>query len=407
MKVLLANKFFFAKGGAETVFLQERDFLKREGIEVVDFAMRDSRNLPSDTAEYFVAPRDYHDGGAGAIAKAGAALSLIHSAEAVRRFGDLIAATRPDLVHCHNVYHQLTPSILRVAKRMGVPTVLTLHDYKVICPVYTRLRDAKICTECDTGDFFNVVRHRCSEGSLGRSVLLYAEAAVQRLLGSYEGVDRVVVPSRFMGEAVSRWRFPAERVSLVYNGVDPALYAESGETRGYFLYLGRLSAEKGLPTLGAAQAGTGLDVVVAGTGPIEAAVRRDFPGLRLVGHQSGTALRDLISGAEAVVVPSEWHENCPMSVLEAMAAGKPVIGSRVGGIPELVDDGETGLLYPMGDADALRGCMQTLHDHADVRQRMGRAGRARIAGKFSLDRHNQALLDVYRDVLSRKSRTTG
>jgi glycosyltransferase involved in cell wall biosynthesis len=398
--VILANKFFFLNGGSETVYFQERDLLKKAGVEVVDFAMQDDRNAPSPYAEFFVKNRNYRGDGGGLRASIGAGLSLVHSAEAVRQIGALIDHERPDILHCHNIYHQITPSIMRAAKRKGVRVVLTLHDSKVICPINTRLRDGKACSDCQTGAFGNVVRHRCADGSLSRSALLLAEAMVHLHLGSYEHVDKVIAPSRFMADAVSRWRFAPERVSVIYNGVDPTQFSVREENQGYLLYLGRLTPEKGLETLGRAQRGSSTRIKVAGVGPYEATLRRDFPDLELVGHQSGDALQSLMAGAAALVMPSECHENCPMAVLEAMVAGKPVIGSRMGGIPELVDDGTTGMLFDAGDVDGLQRCMTTLLADPGKVVSMGRAARRRIEQEFSLAQHGAALLALYRSLVA-------
>jgi len=400
MKVILANKFFFLNGGSETVFFQERAFLLATGVGVVDFSMQDERNFPSPYTDAFVGPRSYRQGAGGAWSKIASAWSLIHSSEAVKRIAALIERANPDILHCHNVYHQLTPSIMRTAKRMGVKVVLTLHDYKVICPTYTRLRNGEVCDACQNGDFFNVVRYRCADGSLGKSGLLYAEALTQRAMGSYECVDRVITVCRFMLDAVTRWRFPKERVSLLYNGVDLARFPSAAAAEGnYILFIGRLSREKGLLTLGKAQVGTAIRVIVAGTGPLEPVLRRDYPGLELVGHQSGEALKSLISGAAAVVLPSECYENCPMALLEAMAAGRPTIGTRMGGIPELIADQETGVLFPAGDHRALRRCMQDLMSDAERQQKMGQLGRSRVEKCFSLTAHNDELLKIYESVL--------
>ena len=215
-------------------------------------------------------------------------------------------AENPDVVHCHNIYHQLTPSIIRAAKRLGVPVVLTLHDFKPVCPTYLRLRHGQPCSACLTGDFFSVVRHRCATGLLGRSVLLYGEAVFQRWLGSYEALDHIIAPSQFMVDAVTQWRFPKEKVSLVPNGIARFTSKLPGRDEGYLLYLGRLSAEKGLMTLGEAHAGSGLRLVVAGAGPLEAELRKRFLQVEFVGHQTGYALQALMDGASAIVVPSEW-----------------------------------------------------------------------------------------------------
>ena len=155
MRVLFANKFFFRNGGSEVVMFQERDYLLGAGHEVVDFSMQDERNFPSPNAAFFVGRQDYR-GGAGKLGKLKSAFSLIHSGEAVDRISALIRQTRPDVVHCHNIYHQLTPSIIGAAKKLGVPVVLTLHDYKPVCPTYNRLRDGKPCSDCLDGDFSHV-----------------------------------------------------------------------------------------------------------------------------------------------------------------------------------------------------------------------------------------------------------
>lgn len=401
MKVLLANKYFFRNGGSEVVMFQERDFLKRAGHTVVDFSMRDERNIASDYASYFVGRRDYRGG--DQLGKLKSALNFVHSPEAVRRIGALIDATHPDLVHCHNIYHQLTPSIIGAAKARGVPVVLTLHDYKPVCPVYTRLNEGKPCSACLDGRFTPVLKHRCAEGSLGKSALLYAEAMVQRRLGNYEKVDRFIAPSRFMRDSVLH-RFRPEQVVLLHNGVDPAGIAACGRDDGYVLYFGRLSQEKGIETLLRAHAGVrgAWPLVVAGTGPLADELRGKYPSARFVGHLAGEALKRAIAGAAAAVVPSEWHENCPMAVLEAMAYGKPVVGSRMGGIPELVAEGKTGLLFNPGNVSELQEKLDTLMAVPDLRGLMGKQARVRAAQEFSQEKHNAGLLVIYDSVTGKK-----
>ncbi len=396
MKVLFANKFFFRNGGSEVVMFQERDYLLENGHEVVDFSMQDERNFPSSNSAYFVNAQDYRGGGGGKLGKLKSAFSFVHSAEAVERISALIRQTRPDVVHCHNIYHQLTPSIIGAAKGLGVPVVLTLHDYKPVCPVYNRLRNGEPCSACLDGDFRQVLNNRCADGSMGKSALLYAEAVVQRLLGNYEKVDAYIAPSQFMQESISH-RIPGKRVHLLYNGVDSAAVEGSGVDEGYALYLGRLSAEKGVRTLLKAHESSkgGWPLVVAGTGPLEAELKLQHKQASFVGHVSGERLRDVIDRAAVLVVPSEWYENCPMSVLEAMAFGKPVVGSRMGGIPELVRDGETGSLFEAGNAPQLGAKLDALMLDAVLRRRMGAAGRARVEQEFSLSRHNDGLMRVY------------
>lgn len=399
MRVLLANKFFFRKGGCEAVLFQERDFLIAAGFDVIDFSMHDSRNLPSPYSEYFVAEQSYETPGAPS-AQLRSALKLIHSPEAVRKLGRLIDQTRPDILHCHNVYHQLTPSIIGAAKRRAVPVILTLHDYKPICPTYTRLRRGNICSDCIDGQFRHVVKHRCADGSLVKSLLLFAEARVQRLLKSYEQVDRFLAPSEFMRTSVTQHRLPQDRVQVLYNGIDCRSIQPSPDDDGYALYLGRLSSEKGIETLLKAHASLPhrIPLLIAGTGPLEERLRRAYPDARYLGHLSGDILERTIRGASLIVVPSEWYENCPMSVLEAMAHGKPVVASNIGGIPELIIHEETGLLFPPGNPYMLTACLDRLITDPALRRRYGRAARSRAEEQFSQDRHNAALLQTLTDV---------
>lgn len=398
MRIVVANKYYYRNGGSEVVLFQERDFLKAHNHEVFDFSMADERNIASQYSSYFTVSHNYRVN-TGTLTKAKSAFSLIHSFDASKSISKLIADTRPDVVHCHNIYHQLTPSIIGAAKRMGVPVVLTLHDYKPVCPTYNRLRQGQPCSYCLDGDFSGVLKYWCSEGSFGKSALLYAEAVIQRWLGNYEKVDAFIAPSRFMAEAISH-RVSTDRIRLLYNGVDSDAIKPNESDDGYVLYLGRLSVEKGVETLLRAHDSSKSDwsLMVAGTGPLEQALRDRYLKAKFIGHVSGEALQATISRAAVVVVPSEWYENCPMSVLEAMAYGKPVVASRMGGIPELVADGVTGVLFESGDADALGGQLERLMNDPTLRRQMGHAARQRVVSEFSLDKHNQSLLEIYRDV---------
>jgi glycosyltransferase involved in cell wall biosynthesis len=358
--------------------------------------MRDERNLSSPYEQYFVGNRSY----AGKECKLANALSFVHSPDAVINISRLIKERKPDLMHCHNIYHQLTPSIIGAAKRAGIPVVLTLHDSKLVCPSYYRLREGKPCSTCIDGDFFNVVQHRCAGGSLGKSLLLYTEAVVQQYLGNYEKVDTFIAPSKFMQESIAH-RIPTERIKLLYNGVDTNEIRESGADDGYVLFLGRLVREKGIETLLKAHSKSSMrwSIVVAGTGPLSDALKTEYNTCNFVGHIVGKALRQIIDRAAVVVVPSECYENCPMAVIEAMAYGKTVVGSRMGGIPELIEHNITGMLFDAGKVDDLAVILDILMSTPELRKKMGREARKRVVSEFSLSQHNTGLVDIYQSIL--------
>ena len=394
MRVIQANKFFYRNGGSEAVMFAERDYLRREGVEVIDFSMQHPRNVASDYAAYFVGNKDYK-ARQNIIAKTKTALSMVHSSEAVKKFEALIKDTQPDLVHCHNIYHQLTPSIIPVAQRLGVPVVLTLHDFKPVCPVYTQLNNGKVCTQCRAGDYAAVVKNRCAGNSLFKSTALYAEAKFHQLTRSYHGVTRLIAPSKFMADMLSTQYYRDIPIDVIYNGV-PVPENAAGDNDGYFLYLGRLSHEKGIETLlEAHKLLPKARLVVAGGGLLDAQLRDKYPQAKFVGELQGDELTRTIEGARAVVVPSQWHENCPMSVLEAMAQGKPVIASRIGGIPELVTHKETGFLFNPGNVRELALYMNRLNRDECLVQQLGTAGRQRVKQKYSLQVHGQSLQRTY------------
>jgi glycosyltransferase involved in cell wall biosynthesis len=219
MKILFANKFFFPNGGSEAVMFDEMELARRHNVDVIEFSMNDTRNLPSKYGSYFVSQKIYK--GNSRLSKLRSALSLIHSREAVKNITNLIRDEEPDILHCHNIYHQLTPSIINAASQLKIPVVLTLHDYKVVCPVYLQLRHGEPCTKCSGGRFEALLLHRCADHSIGRSALLWAEARYHSALRSYDRVDKFIAPSQFMRNAVVP-RLGTDRVTLIPNGIDTA-----------------------------------------------------------------------------------------------------------------------------------------------------------------------------------------
>lgn len=393
-KVLFANKFFFLNGGSEAVMFQEMELMRGHGLDVIEIAMHDPRNRASDYARYFVSQKDYRS--PTRIDQVTAALALIRSREAIAHMSKIIEEQRPDILHCHNIYHQLTPSIINVAARHRLPVVLTLHDYKPVCPVYTQLSHGQVCTKCADGGFEAVLLNRCAEGSLARSALLWAEARYHAIAHSYRHVARFIAPSRFMRDTIAR-RFGDDKVAYIRNAIDASQITPTQGDDNYVLYLGRLTAEKGIKTLLRAHASDqgAWRLVVAGTGPLLTDLRERFPKAEFTGHLVGADLERVLARASVVVVPSEWHENSPLSILEAMAHGKPVIASRIGGIPELVRDGETGILVEPKDVVQFATRIRMVMDDPALRAALGRNARNVVETEHSVQQHGTALLSLY------------
>lgn len=399
MKVLLVNKFFYLKGGAERVFFQERELLLKTGIRVIDFSMAHHENFASPYSSYFVSFVDYYTNNLKEKLKYG--LKFIYSFEAKKKITSLIKKEKPDIAHLHNFYHQLTPAILNPLKKGNIKIIYTVHDGKLICPSYAMLdKKRNLCIECQGRYFYKTILKNCY-GSRIHEIILMLESYCHKWLKSYEKVDLFLVPSRFHANLISM-RVPKEKIRILRNGVEVKEYVPTYEDEGYALYFGRLSKEKGIETLLKAHQDIAKEIPlkIVGTGQLEAELKRKYPKAKFFGYQTGEKLKSLVAKASFVIVPSECYENCSMSVLEAMALGKPIIASRIGGLSEQIEDGKTGFLFEMGNIEELRKKMLFLWKNKELKIEMGKEARKKAEREFSLKKHCEKLLKIYEEVLS-------
>ena len=400
-RILLVNSYHYRRGGADVVYLEQGRLLRKMGWHVVELAMRHPNNEPSDFAEHFTEEieygRDY-----SALTRLRHAAKVIYSREAARKIRDLIDRERPDVVHAHNLYHHLSPSVLHAAKQCGVPVMLTTHDLKLLCPAISMLSHGQICEACKLNGRFSVVRKRCLKGSLALSSLVYVESGLHALTGIYRNsIDRLISPSRFFIDKFTEWGWAGAPFSHIPNFADVEAMLPSFRPGAHFLYFGRLSKEKGLTTLVDASAKANVELWLVGTGPLEQELRRQAETtgarVRFCGFQKGDALWDLVRGCRAVVLASEWYENAPLSIIEAYACGKPVLGARIGGIPELIRTGETGEMFERGDSDDLARVLGEYAGKPDSEvEAQGRAARTWAERDFTIEKHVSRLVDVYR-----------
>ena len=400
--LLAINNYHYRRGGAEVLFFEENQILEGSGWEVVPFSMRHSENLPSKWSEYFVDEIEFGEA-YSFVEKLTRVPKVIYSREAQAKLCKLLAKVKPSVAHAHNVYHHLSPSIFKVLKQHGIPTVLTLHDKKLVCPAYSMLTHDGICERCKSGALFNVVIHRCLKDSLALSALALLEAAVHRRLNSYgKNVDRFVVPSRFFIDKFVEWGWERGRFTYVPNFVDTDIDLPKKGVGKAFIYIGRLVPEKGLGTLVRAAAQAEIPVWLAGAGPMKEELERLVEQLgadvTFVGNLSKGELHAAIGQARAAVLPSETYENCPLALLDSYALARPVIGARLGGIPELIREGETGLTFESGDVGSLARSLRYMSDLPDRRvAEMGQAGRELVEADFTADAYRDRLLAVFRD----------
>lgn len=404
MKSLISiNNYHYIRGGAEAVFLAHNEMFSADGWNVIPFCMHHENNLPSQWGDYFVDEielgSDY-----GPLERARKSLRAIYSREAQQKIGALVDSTSPTIAHAHNIYHHISPSILSTLRGRGVPVVLTTHDLKIACPAYRMINRSGICERCKGGRIFNAALNRCMHDSLALSTWVSIEAYIHRFLGSYERyVNRFVVPSRFYLDKFVEWGWPSSKMTYIPNFIDANEIRRGSGKRAGFVYFGRLSHEKGIETLIRASALSGESVRVLGTGPDsgrlqELAVELSAP-VEFVGFVSGEPLFEYLRSARAVVLPSEWYENAPISVLEAFAAGTPVIGAEIGGIPELITV-ERGRTYEAFSVTALAAAMNEISEMTDAElQTMGDAAREYVETTHSKRKYFDSCSSLYEEIL--------
>lgn len=397
------TSYYYRRGGAEAVMLDQNELLESRGWTIVPFAMEYEKNFDTPYDEYFVEEIDFASDYTPAE-KVRKVVKSVYSLEARQQIGRLIDKVRPDIVHAHNVYHHLTPSIFGAVQKKGVPMVMTVHDLKIGCPSKLMLAPDGVCERCKGGKTWNAITTRCQKDSLALSAVVALETTLHNALGSYRNnVDRFILPSHFHTNKLVEWGLPREKTRYLPNAVDVSELTATYEPGDRHVFVGRLSEEKGLLTFVKAVAAAGSKATIVGTGPQEDELQRTVEAtgadVEFAGYQTGGALFDIIRDARSLVLPSECYENAPVVLLEAYGVGTPVLGSNLGGIPELIIEGETGLLAESANiesfADALRRYDQMPNSEVAA---MGQAGRAFVEANFSRERYLQGLLDIYAEL---------
>lgn len=403
MKVLIVNKFLYPNGGSETYIFKIGKQLAEKGHEVQYFGMEHEGRIVGNRVESYTSSMDFHTGKIGKLLYP---FKIIYSLEARRKLRPVLEDFAPDVVHLNNFNFQLTPSILyeieRYEKKTGkqIRIIYTAHDYQLVCPNHLLLRplEYELCERCLQNGFQECIRSRCIHGSRIKSILGYMEGTLYKKLHTYRKLDAVICPSRFLRDRLAQYEDLRDKLLVMHNFVDKEDMQEEGdpqkETSGrYVLYFGRFCQEKGVGTLlQVCRSLPQIPFVFAGSGPMEEEVNA-VKNVENRGFVSGEALYRLIAEAAFCVVPSEWYENCPFSVMESQIYGTPVLASAIGGIPELIKDGETGELFTPGNEDELREKTEKLWKD---RERLGRYTENCRSVQFdTTEEYCEKLMEVY------------
>lgn len=370
-RILSVNNYHYIRGGAERIFLEQNIALRTAGYELAEFCMAHPQNLPSEWQTFFTSNLEYNPSDSPRTMLRKAA-QVVWNRESAKRISRLISTFSPSIAHLHNVYHHISFSILPVLKEHGVPVVMTLHDLKLLCPAYSMFRGGHVCQECSTGSYFNAVRFKCVKGSRLGSLVAAADNFFARTVGIVDRyVNTFVVPSLFYRQLLADSGIPPSKLVYIPNFTTDAIGVVQPSFGDRYLFFGRLSPEKGIDVLLRGASLSGAKLSIAGVGPQQDELKSRASQLgvdcEFLGHLDEARLAQEIQRCRAVVVPSIWYENAPLTVLEALKYGKMVVGSRIGGIVELVDEGKTGFLFDPHNERALADHL-TLLRNMEIRE---------------------------------------
>jgi len=399
LSVLNAGQNYYIRGGSEQYQFALTELLESHGHQVTPFAARNSKNRATPYSQYFPQGTNFDNPSIQDL------MQFVYSKPANDAIQRLLGEVTIDLAHLHIYYGQLTTSILKPLQKAGIPIVQTLHEYKIICPVYTLLSHGEICQACEGKDFWHATRKRCNRGSLARSALSTLESYTSKALGSIRKIDHFIAVSDFLRNKVIDLGLPANKVTTIHHAFDASGIEPNIEPGEYFLYFGRLERLKGLFTLIEAAAPLkDIPLLIVGDGEARLELERliasrDLNHIQILGFKRGQDLENLIRNSICTLIPSEWYEPFGLTLIESFARGRPVIASKIGGIEEIVTHNVDGYLVSPGNVEQIREQMLWMAQHRSMAVEMGLLGRQKVENLFSPEMHYEKLMKVYQKVL--------
>jgi len=405
MKILIINTFHYHRGGDCTYTFALGDLLKSKGHEVFYWGMNHPDNYDYEYSGYFADNIDYSELNYRKTVKGGikAVTRCIYSFHAKRKLRQLLTHFKPDMAHLQGILEYLTPSIIDELKKQNIPVVWTLHDYRLLCADWHFLCRDNVCEKCKRVKYYNCILNKCKKGSLSASSLAAIESYLYKVFSIEKTVSFFIAPSRFLYDKFIEYGWPAKKfVHFPYHLFPfPELKRRDISRDQYGVYLGGLVPWKGVDVLvDACRYIDGYQIRVLGEGSQRGELENKVDALGLdnvnfEGFKRGDELNNILKRASFLVIPSRWYENCPYVIMEAQAYGIPVIGTRIGGIQNLVKDGEDGLLFKLDDAKDLAKKIRRINENPNMAQNIGLKARAKAEKEYNPEVHYSRLMQVY------------
>lgn len=407
MRILLVNKFHYLKGGSEKYYFELGKLLKEHGNEVAYFSMEDEKNIRTGNKEYFV---DKFELTSKNIWKVH---DVIYSKKNYKKMCEAIDDFKPDVIHLNNFQRQLSSSVVFAAYDKKVPIIYTAHDVQAICPAITMLdSNGNICEKCIGGKYNNCIENKCNKGSMLKSVIGAHEGKFYRKNNIYKDmVNYIVTPSKFYKMQFIKDGYDEKKVIAIHNFINVDEYNLETKNENYALYSGRLSKEKGIINLVEAFKKLledkeinnidNIKLYIAGDGPCKEEIEKYINDnnlkekIILLGYLKQDDLKEYTRSASFTVVPSIWYENCPYSILETQAIGKAIIGANIGGIPELVQNEENGLVYKYDDVNELKEKMKKLFNDKELANEFGKEAQKNAKNDYGEEGYYKEIINLY------------
>jgi glycosyltransferase involved in cell wall biosynthesis len=388
MKVLLVHGAYQQFGGEDSVVRAETELLQGRGDEVRLYGRHNDETKQFNLAQ-----------------KALFFPQTIYSGKTSRELQEVVREYKPDVAFIHNVYPLISPSAYHTLHKLGVPTVQVLHNFRPFCPNGFYYTQGQICEACRDGNYLNAVRKRCFKDSFALSGLYALTLGLNRMAGLIDKISGFICLTEFFRIKMREAGVPEKKLFVRPNFVAaPPLNAEEKTANAYALFVGRLSPEKGIWTLiHAFEQMPAVQLKIVGTGPLEQELRdyirgKNLGNIELLGFKTGADKWDVLRNCFCLVLPSEWYENFPVTALEGFMAAKPVVASRMGGLPYIVEEGKSGLLFEAGKAAELAQKIQHLAEHPEEAVRMGRCGRSLVESKYGPEQGYSNLMNIFAKV---------
>ncbi|PIP15544.1 MAG: glycosyltransferase family 1 protein [Candidatus Portnoybacteria bacterium CG_4_10_14_0_2_um_filter_43_36] len=407
MKILQINKFFFIKGGVERYFFDLSELLAGKGHQVIPWSVRHDNNFPYPEQNDFAQFIDFskNEGFFKEIAKG---WKIIWNRDAGKKLEKVIQKHQPDIAHVHNIFTHLSPSVISVLKKHDIPVAMTLHDYKFFCPNYTFFTNGETCFAClKKKNYYSCLIKKCVKNSYFKSLAGCLEGEWQKFLKVSQKIDVFLSPSSYLRRKAVEWGIPKEKIFTLPNFIFKEKEVVAGRSeKNYILYFGRLNQEKGVNLLVESFSEIFKNfpywkLKIVGEGPEEERLKKMVSGreeIEILGRQNSREMKKTIAGANLVVVPSLWPENFPYAVLESFCLARPVIAAKIGGLPELIKDGKTGILFKPGDKGDLKEKIVYAINNLSRMKELGVFAQKEVLRKYNPDKHYQKLIKIYEGI---------